>query len=80
MKVVLLLCGGDRQKAAEAVILKRLKPPASGGQNDEKIHDYDPAAALDGPEAIAIFMADALRLATLNTSLRHWELLPAPKA
>jgi probable addiction module antidote protein len=25
----------------------------------EKIYDYDPAAALDGPEAIAIFMADA---------------------
>lgn len=25
----------------------------------EAIYDYDPAAALDGPEAIAIFMADA---------------------
>lgn len=25
----------------------------------EKIYDYDPAAALDGPEAMAIFMADA---------------------
>ena len=26
----------------------------------EKIYDYDPAAALNTPEAIAIFMADAL--------------------
>lgn len=25
----------------------------------EAIYDYDPAEALDGPEAIAIFMADA---------------------
>ncbi|MGP5468989.1 addiction module antidote protein [Pseudomonas helleri] len=25
----------------------------------EKIYDYDPAAALDAPEAMAIFMADA---------------------
>ncbi|MCD5997573.1 putative addiction module antidote protein [Pseudomonas sp. CDFA 602] len=25
----------------------------------EKIFDYDPAAALDGPEAIAIFISDA---------------------
>lgn len=25
----------------------------------EKLYDYDPAAALDSPEAIAIFMADA---------------------
>lgn len=25
----------------------------------EKIYDYDPTAALDGPEAIAVFMADA---------------------
>ncbi|RMU97081.1 hypothetical protein PVE_R2G0811 [Pseudomonas veronii 1YdBTEX2] len=24
----------------------------------EKIYDYDPAAALDGPEAIAVFMAE----------------------
>ena len=26
---------------------------------NEAIYDYDPAEALDGPEAIAIFMADA---------------------
>lgn len=26
----------------------------------EPIHDYDPAQALDGPEAIAVFLADAL--------------------
>ena len=25
----------------------------------EALHDYDPAAAIDNPEAIAIFMADA---------------------
>nr|UVN18323.1 hypothetical protein pPsy0462c_00064 [Pseudomonas syringae] len=25
----------------------------------ESIYDYDPAEALDGPEAIAVFMADA---------------------
>jgi probable addiction module antidote protein len=25
----------------------------------EALHDYDPAAAIDSPEAIAIFMADA---------------------
>ncbi len=25
----------------------------------EALHDYDPAAALDNPEAIALFMADA---------------------
>lgn len=26
----------------------------------EALYDYDPAAALDNPEAIAVFMADAL--------------------
>ncbi|MCU1726539.1 putative addiction module antidote protein [Pseudomonas sp. 7P_10.2_Bac1] len=26
----------------------------------ELIYDYDPAQALDGPEAIAVFLADAL--------------------
>lgn len=26
----------------------------------EPIYDYDPAQALDGPEAIAVFLADAL--------------------
>lgn len=26
----------------------------------EPIYDYDPAQALDGPEAIAVFIADAL--------------------
>lgn len=27
---------------------------------NEPIYDYDPAQALDGPEAIAVFLADAL--------------------
>ena len=27
---------------------------------EQLLYNYDPAAALDGPEAIAIFMADAL--------------------
>ncbi|MBA1290576.1 addiction module antidote protein [Pseudomonas japonica] len=26
---------------------------------NEELYDYDPAAALDGPEAIAIFLSDA---------------------
>ncbi len=26
----------------------------------EPIYDYDPAQALDGPEAIAVFLADAI--------------------
>ena len=26
----------------------------------QKLHNYDPATALDSPEAIAVFMADAL--------------------
>ena len=28
--------------------------------SDQLLYNYDPAAALDGPKAIAIFMADAL--------------------
>jgi DNA-binding phage protein len=32
----------------------------SGGRNDRAIYDHDPAQALDGPEAIAVFIADAL--------------------
>jgi probable addiction module antidote protein len=28
--------------------------------DDNTLYSYDPAAALDGPEAIAVFMADAL--------------------
>jgi|GEM_PF-5749038 DNA-binding phage protein len=45
----------------------------------EPIYDYDPAQALDGPEAIAVFIADALDTETPPISLRLWEWLPAPR-
>ena len=30
--------------------------------SEQLLYNYDPAAALDGPQAMAIFMADALEL------------------
>lgn len=35
-----------------------------GGVMSDKIYDYDPAAALESEEAIAIFLADALEVGT----------------
>lgn len=38
----------------------------------EPIHDYDPAQALEGREAIAVFFADALETETPPISPRLW--------
>ena len=46
----------------------------------ELIYDYDPAQVLDGPEAIAVFLADALDTGDAAYITRAMEVVARAKA
>lgn len=45
----------------------------------EPIYDYDPAQALDGPEAIAVFLAAALGTGDAAYIAKALGVVPAPR-